>query len=99
MISHCSSFCIQPVVYTSTWTVFVLCVLGLSCIVLLSCQIFRELGEPVLKSAYEGYNACVFAYGQTGSGKTHTMMGTEVSSLCLSSLCAVLLTLLHVQVV
>lgn len=43
-------------------------------------QIFHDLGEPVLQSAFEGYNACVFAYGQTGSGKTHTMMGTEVSS-------------------
>ena len=41
-------------------------------------QIFHNLGEPVLQSAFEGYNACVFAYGQTGSGKTHTMMGTQV---------------------
>ena len=41
-------------------------------------QIFHDLGEPVLQSAFEGYNACVFAYGQTGSGKTHTMMGTQV---------------------
>ena len=45
-----------------------------------SLQIFHDLGEPVLRSAFEGYNACVFAYGQTGSGKTHTMMGTEVRS-------------------
>lgn len=32
----------------------------------------------VLKSAFEGYNACVFAYGQTGSGKSYTMMGNAV---------------------
>ena len=40
---------------------------------------FADLGVPVLESAFQGYNACVFAYGQTGSGKTYTMMGSEVS--------------------
>ena len=44
----------------------------------LPLQVFSDLGTPVLNSAFEGYNACVFAYGQTGSGKTYTMMGTEV---------------------
>ncbi|NXE04690.1 KI16B protein, partial [Lophotis ruficrista] len=41
------------------------------------CQemVFKDLGTEVLKSAFEGYNACVFAYGQTGSGKSYTMMG------------------------
>ncbi|NWR69987.1 KI16B protein, partial [Centropus unirufus] len=41
------------------------------------CQemVFKNLGSDVLKSAFEGYNACVFAYGQTGSGKSYTMMG------------------------
>ncbi|KAM6081225.1 kinesin-like protein KIF16B isoform 2-T2 [Chlamydotis macqueenii] len=41
------------------------------------CQemVFKDLGTDVLKSAFEGYNACVFAYGQTGSGKSYTMMG------------------------
>lgn len=43
-------------------------------------QVFKDLGVPVLQSAFDGYNTCVFAYGQTGSGKTYTMMGTEVSS-------------------
>ncbi|XP_056423871.1 kinesin-like protein KIF16B isoform X1 [Hyla sarda] len=38
-------------------------------------RVFRDLGTDVLKSAFEGYNACVFAYGQTGSGKSYTMMG------------------------
>ncbi|KAM7523022.1 hypothetical protein LguiA_012924 [Lonicera macranthoides] len=35
-------------------------------------DIFTEV-EPVLKSALDGYNACIFAYGQTGTGKTFTM--------------------------
>ncbi|KAJ7407208.1 Kinesin-like protein KIF16B [Willisornis vidua] len=38
-------------------------------------KVFKNLGTEVLKSAFEGYNACVFAYGQTGSGKSYTMMG------------------------
>ncbi|XP_021110749.1 kinesin-like protein KIF16B isoform X3 [Heterocephalus glaber] len=38
-------------------------------------MIFKTLGTDVMKSAFEGYNACVFAYGQTGSGKSYTMMG------------------------
>ncbi|KXJ24780.1 kinesin-like protein KIF16B [Exaiptasia diaphana] len=39
--------------------------------------IFDDLGRVVLKSAFEGYNACVFAYGQTSAGKTYTMMGNN----------------------
>ncbi|XP_062814447.1 kinesin-like protein KIF16B isoform X9 [Anolis carolinensis] len=38
-------------------------------------MVFKNLGTEVLKSAFEGYNACIFAYGQTGSGKSYTMMG------------------------
>uniref|UniRef100_UPI00398E5E76 kinesin-like protein KIF16B isoform X2 n=1 Tax=Pristiophorus japonicus TaxID=55135 RepID=UPI00398E5E76 len=38
-------------------------------------RVFKDLGTDVLKSAFEGYNACIFAYGQTGSGKSYTMMG------------------------
>ncbi|GFN97153.1 kinesin-like protein kif16b [Plakobranchus ocellatus] len=40
-------------------------------------KVFASLGGDVIKSAFEGYNVCVFAYGQTGSGKTHTMMGSQ----------------------
>ena len=43
-----------------------------------SVQVFLDLGEDVLKSAFQGYNACIFAYGQTGSGKSYTMMGVPV---------------------
>lgn len=42
-------------------------------------QVFKDLGQGVLESAFEGYNACLFAYGQTSAGKTYTMMGTNVS--------------------
>lgn len=41
-------------------------------------KVYSDLGNDVVDSAFEGYNACVFAYGQTGSGKTFTMMGTPV---------------------
>ncbi|KAI3979160.1 hypothetical protein MKX01_016985 [Papaver californicum] len=37
-------------------------------------EIFSEV-EPVIKSALDGYNACIFAYGQTGTGKSFTMEG------------------------
>lgn len=43
---------------------------------MVSChQVYNDLGTDVVKSAFEGYNSCIFAYGQTGSGKTYTMMG------------------------
>ena len=34
-------------------------------------QIYRNMGTPLLKKAFEGYNCCLFAYGQTGSGKSY----------------------------
>ncbi|KAG2694957.1 hypothetical protein I3843_08G167000 [Carya illinoinensis] len=39
-------------------------------------DVFVEV-EPILKSALDGHNVCVFAYGQTGTGKTFTMDGTN----------------------
>ncbi|KAH7543186.1 hypothetical protein FEM48_Zijuj02G0156800 [Ziziphus jujuba var. spinosa] len=39
-------------------------------------DVFVEV-EPILRSALDGHNVCVFAYGQTGTGKTFTMDGTN----------------------
>eukprot|EP00249_Psilotum_nudum_P032140 c4731_g2_i1 orf=2-868(-) len=41
-------------------------------------DVFLEV-EPVVRSALDGHNACIFAYGQTGTGKTFTMEGTAES--------------------
>lgn len=51
---------------------------------------FEDLGTDVIKSAFEGYNACIFAYGQTGAGKSYSMMGQDVS-------CQRVLELLHIR--
>ncbi|XP_071948692.1 kinesin-like protein KIF14 [Antedon mediterranea] len=37
--------------------------------------VYNKLGKPLLISAFEGYNTCLFAYGQTGSGKSYSIMG------------------------
>ena len=42
--------------------------------------VYKHIGLPVVKAAFEGFNACVLAYGQTGTGKTHTMMGADDGS-------------------
>ncbi|XP_057557864.1 kinesin-like protein KIF16B isoform X3 [Hippopotamus amphibius kiboko] len=50
-------------------------------------MVFKNLGTDVVKSAFEGYNACVFAYGQTGSGKSYTMMGDSGDSGLIPRIC------------
>ncbi|XP_057425094.1 kinesin-like protein KIN-14U [Lotus japonicus] len=43
-------------------------------------NVFVEV-EPILRSAMDGHNVCVFAYGQTGTGKTFTMVSLVNSNL------------------
>ncbi|ODN01520.1 Kinesin-like protein KIF13A [Orchesella cincta] len=50
-------------------------------------NIFDKLGEDLLSSAFEGYNACLFAYGQTGSGKSYTMLGSAEHRGVIPRLC------------
>uniref|UniRef100_A0A8C8R7D3 Kinesin-like protein 6 n=1 Tax=Pelusios castaneus TaxID=367368 RepID=A0A8C8R7D3_9SAUR len=38
-------------------------------------EVFHDLGQGVLDSAWQGYNATLIAYGQTGSGKSYSMIG------------------------
>jgi kinesin family protein 5 len=40
-------------------------------------DVYRTMGQPLLKNIFEGYNSTLFVYGQTGSGKTYTMFGPD----------------------
>jgi len=42
-------------------------------------RVFNDLGQGVLKNAFEGFNTSLFAYGQTGSGKSYSMVGYGVN--------------------
>jgi hypothetical protein len=38
-------------------------------------DVYRDVGQPMLDAAFNGFNGTIFAYGQTGSGKTWSMTG------------------------
>lgn len=40
-------------------------------------EVYECIGQPLLNSALEGYNATIFAYGATGCGKTYTITGNS----------------------
>ncbi|CAL1536203.1 unnamed protein product [Lymnaea stagnalis] len=42
-------------------------------------KVYQDLGEGVLKNAWEGFNSTLFAYGQTGSGKSWSIVGYGVN--------------------
>ncbi|XP_015261251.1 PREDICTED: centromere-associated protein E [Gekko japonicus] len=44
-----------------------------------TAEVYKEVADPIIKSAVQGYNGTIFAYGQTASGKTYTMLGTKSS--------------------
>jgi len=39
-------------------------------------ELYKDVGEPLLKKSLEGYNVSVIAVGQTGSGKSYTLDGS-----------------------
>jgi hypothetical protein len=50
-------------------------------------DVYRQVGLPIIRNIWQGYNSCIFAYGQTGSGKTFTMMGTATEPGLIPRVC------------
>lgn len=51
-----------------------------------AAELFADV-QPLVQSAFDGYNVSIFAYGQTNSGKTHSMVSLSLSIVlhdCLS---------------
>lgn len=34
-------------------------------------NVYNTMVKPLVNTAFDGYNVCIFAYGQTGSGKSY----------------------------
>ncbi len=51
---------------------------------------FKDLGQGILKNAFEGYNSSLFAYGQTGSGKSYTVGGIGANKGLVPMICEAL---------
>lgn len=56
-------------------------------------NVYDDLAKPLVDSAFEGYNICLFAYGQTGSGKSYSMMGIDSGKRQTSYPICILITL------
>uniref|UniRef100_F7GCY0 Kinesin-like protein 6 n=1 Tax=Monodelphis domestica TaxID=13616 RepID=F7GCY0_MONDO len=50
-------------------------------------DVFRDLGQGILDSAWQGYNATLLAYGQTGSGKSYSMIGYGADKGIIPNVC------------
>jgi len=51
-------------------------------------MVYKDLGQDVLTSAYDGYNSTLFAYGQTGAGKSFSMVGYGVNKGIIPLVCS-----------
>ncbi|KAH0622546.1 hypothetical protein JD844_024940 [Phrynosoma platyrhinos] len=60
-------------------------------------EVFRDLGQGVLDSAWQGYNATLLAYGQTGSGKSYSMIGYGANRGIIPVVCEQLFKTIHNQ--
>ncbi|KAG5683426.1 hypothetical protein PVAND_012708 [Polypedilum vanderplanki] len=40
-------------------------------------DVYKKLGQPIVKKCLDGYNGAILTYGQTNSGKSYTMFGSE----------------------
>lgn len=50
-------------------------------------KVYTDLGEGVLKNAWDGFNSTLFAYGQTGSGKSWSIVGYGVNKGVVPQFC------------
>jgi len=50
-------------------------------------RVYNDLGEGILKNAWEGFNSTLFAYGQTGSGKSWSIVGYGVNKGVVPQFC------------
>lgn len=39
-------------------------------------QVYKDVGDALVRRTLEGFNSTILAYGQVGSGKTHTLAGS-----------------------
>ena len=49
--------------------------------------VYDDIGEGILKDAFNGFNCSLFAYGQTGAGKSYSMVGYGVNKGIIPIVC------------